>query len=885
MHRLPLLVAVLLALSWTPALAQVASATARGPIIEVRVEGTATYADIVRTIIAARRGTEAERVDLEAERNRVYALGIFEEVSVALEDRGAGPVLIVRVRENPPISGVEIEGAQLLDPAQMRDVIISDHMLESGRTLSSLRADQAISSLQRIYRSVGLPYDIGVQLDMISDVGAETVGGRTPVRLRYLLDEGAPIRRVAFVASSLLDEEELRQIFRAVEDGDEFNFLAYRQAVANVEARYEQAGLRGSGVDLEGTSLVGGVLTVRFRELRIAAFDTTALGVDASELSLRVGDLYNYDLLLQDVRRLVAGRSSDVRIEPLSTASGAVRVRFAVGAPATAGPITRVEVEGVTHLDAEALAEGFALQVGDTFTSALADEDFRSILDAYNAAGVVIDVQSSYAYQDGLYLQRVREMRIGGYLIVYDGEPGRTQERVITRYLPDEGELVNLTLIDDGLRALAGLGAVVPVNRTLLPGEADDEVIVQLVLRANSTGTLQPGAQYTTESGFSANVAFTETNLWGLAHSFSAEVQAQASDIGLQFGGGLSYSIPWLDIDFLDFREVPTSVSFSVFSRVDVNQRLVSDGSLQVHYPGLPPTDDTLVPIGEYSLRSSGLALSTGRRVLPFTTLTLGLRTTFDQYMLEPARQECEFDDDGAVTNRERCGLPWDDALDYLPDGGLNAFASATLNFDNRDSFAFPREGIAAVGSVGFGWGNDQRDPLTGEADPYTYQQVQLGVKTYFTLADMFPGTIQDRNHVFGVRLHGGHQFGSNYPSSRRFRVGRVPVEATEIRGYRDADFDLSRTYLTSSLEYRYDFGFTSVVTDTIIGIVFLDLAWVSDVPGYAPYDTPIFGAAGLGVQINLGFGGVSLPAVRFDYGFSHRNPTGVFAFRVGPVF
>jgi outer membrane protein insertion porin family len=46
-----------------------------------------------------------------------------------------------------------------------------------------------------------------------------------------------------------------------------------------------------------------------------------------------------------------------------------------------------------------------------------------------------------------------------------------------------------------------------------------------------------------------------------------------------------------------------------------------------------------------------------------------------------------------------------------------------------------------------------------------------------------------------------------------------------------------------------------------------------------------MFASVGAGVQINLGFGGVSLPALRFDYGFSERHPTGVFAFRVGAVF
>ena len=53
----------------------------------------------------------------------------------------------------------------------------------------------------------------------------------------------------------------------------------------------------------------------------------------------------------------------------------------------------------------------------------------------------------------------------------------------------------------------------------------------------------------------------------------------------------------------------------------------------------------------------------------------------------------------------------------------------------------------------------------------------------------------------------------------------------------------------------------------------------------YSDYGTPVVGSAGLGVQVNLGFGGVLLPALRFDYGFSQRNPKGVFSFRLGPVF
>jgi outer membrane protein insertion porin family len=866
------------------AFAQVAPPTAQGPLLEVRVEGTTTFVDIVRTIVAARAGTQAERVDLEAERNRVYALGTFEEVSVTLEDRGAGPVLIVRVRENPPVGAVEVVGTTLLQGPQLRDAIVAEHLLDPGRTLNALRAERAVETLQAIYRSVGVPYDIDVTLEILQESGPVSPGGRTPVRLRYVVEEAVPLRRVVFEPSTVLSEAELESLFARVSDQETFGFGLYRQAVDEVGERYWAAGLRQSGVDLERSSLENGQLTVRFRELRIAAFDTVALGVPPSALSLSVGDLFNYDVLLEDVRRLARGRSSDVRIETLATAAGAVRVRFAVGAPDTAGPVRDIVIEGNTVLDDAFLVDLLALGVGDTFTSALADEDFRRLRAAYDAAGVVIDGRPSYNYLDGTYVQRITELRIAGYAVVYDGSPGRTEERVVTRYLPPVGDLVDLRRLDDGLRRLARLGIVTPVNRLLVPAEAPGEVIVEVVLRSNTTGLLQPGAQYNTETGFSASVSYAESNLWGLAHNLSAELQALTSDLGLQLGFSVRYAVPWLDVPVLDLQEVPTSMTVSVFSRVEVNQPLTADGRFEVSYPGLPDREGTRVPVGEYLVRSTGASFSVGRRVLPNTDLVVAARGAFDSYRLEPAREACAFDDDGNVTNATRCALPPELAAAYLPDGGLSAFTSATLSYDDRDSEAFPREGVAATVAFGVGWGSDQRDPITGEPAPYVYQQVQAGVKTYLTLADVLE-EVDDRNHVFAVRLNVGHQFGNDYPANRRFRVGRVPTEATELRGYLDTDFDLTRSYVTSSVEYRYDFGFSSVATDTVIGIVFADLGYVPEATGAVISGASMYGSVGAGVQVNLGFGGVSLPALRFDYGFSARNPRGVFSFRVGPVF
>lgn len=858
-----------------------------GDLVEVRVDGTSAFADVVRTIVAARAGTPAARVDLEAERNRVYALGAFEEVSVSLEDRGAGPVLVVRVRENPRVSGVELQGVDLIDADAVRDALVREHLLDEGRTLNAVRAEQAIDTLQEIYRSVGVPFDVPVLLELIPDRSAPlSADGRAPVRVRYSVTETAPINRVVFEPSEVLAEDELERRFSAVARLDSFDLQVYRAAVDGVAQRYGELGYRQSGVDEQRSELdANGTLTIRFRELRIASFDTTALGIDAAELSLGVGDLFNVDTLLDDVRRIAAGRTADVRIVPQVSASGAVRVAFAVGAPDSAGPVSNVVIEGNSVIDDAALLEVFSLREGDTFTSALADEDFQRIRALYNERGVVIANQSAYSWRDdGTYVQRVRELRIAGYEVTYEGAPGRTQEFVITRYLPAPGEVLDLRALDAGLRAVARLGAVTPLRRTLLPADDPDEVVVGVVVRAAQTGVFQPSAQYNTETGFAASISFSETNLFGRAHSLTAEIEGLTSDLGLQFGGSIRYAIPWLYLDVLDFQEVPTSVSVSLFSLVEVNQRLVRDGSITAFFPGLDPIEENRVPVGEYTARSSGGSFGVGRRVLPNTDLSVGARLTYNSYVLEPARAACAIED-GVVTNPEACALPAELARDALPTSGLSAFVNAGLAFDDRDSLSFPRSGVFASLDVGLGWGNDILDADTLERRSYLYQQVEVGARTYLTLADVLPEQVPDSNHVFAVRLNVGHQFGAFYPDARRFQVGRTLQDRTTIRGYLETDFDPSRTYATGSLEYRYDFGLSTFATETVVAILFADVGYASNVPGYAPFEAPLYGSVGIGVQVDLGFGGVALPPLRFDYGFSERNPSGVFAFRIGNVF
>ena len=858
----------------------------RGGLTEVFVEGTTEYADLVKVIISARPGIPVERIDLEAERNRVYSLGTFKEVSVSLEDRGAGPILVIRVKENPAIFEVVLNGIRALQSAPLVDFLRQQNLVEAGAVYNTTRAEEAIGTLQEAYRQAGFPFDVPIVLTVEPILEEAEGGAEPPVRLRYTVSENEPVDEITFEGATVLEESKLRTLFHPLRQNEEgFDLTLYRTAVEAVADDYSQLGYRQSGVNLATTELANGVLAIRLRELRIVSIDTTAIGVDASELSLAVGDLFNFDLLLEDIRRLAEGRSGDVRLVPrILPTTGEVRISFELGPPETAGPVVEVRIEGNTVVPTEELLELLELSIGDTFVSVLAQEDFLKVRQYYADKGYLILNQPNFNYLDGTYVQRITELKVVGYQVTFRGGRDNSQDFLVTRYMPPVGSVVNEFGILAGLREVARLGAVRPLGREFIATDAPDAVIVNLVVEETATGRFTPSARYATDSGFSAAAAYSEGNFLGRGHRLSADLDGQSSGLGLELGAQISYSIPWIYVDVLDFREVPTSVSVSLFSQPEVNIPLTAGGSIRVGYPGLPATEANRVRIGEYTTRNTGISFSVGRSILENTNLLFSAFGSVSEHKLGPPSVKCTFDNSGNVENGGTCSLPSEDAAQFLPQGGLSSFLSTRVTYDDRDNPDFPRAGVAATGRIGIGFGNDFRN-AQGERKSYLFQQVEFGIKTYILLQNIAPGVVQSPNHVLAFRVNLGHQFGNDFPVNRHFRVGRTSSEATLIRGYTLIDFNLSRTYATGSVEYRYDFGLDTFATQTVIGIAFLDFGYASSVPDFPDYGAPIFAGAGIGVQVNLGFGGVLLPALRLDYGFSQRNPSGVFSFRIGPVF
>lgn len=860
---------------------QAQSPVVEGEIVEVRVVGSTTYEDIIKTLVTVRPGTPVERVNIEEERNRVYDLGTFESATVSVVQSERGPVLEIAVQENPRIGEVNFDGVESINADNLRAAVAEEHLLQPGRVLNTQRAERAVSTVQSLYRAQGFPYEPDVLL--ITEPAPELADRdeEAPVRITFDVDETARIDEVQFESSTVLSEDELDRIFVRLEDQDTFDFSRFQTAANRVAQAYNEAGLRQSGIDLETTELKGGVLNVAFRELVIQAVDTTPLGIQADQLSLGVGDLFNYDVLLEDVRRLARGRRGDVRIVPLLSDAGDVRVTFELGPPDTAGEISSISIEGNTVLSDEALQERLTLGAGDTFSSSVASEDFRRIVEAYEQAGYLVATEPDFGWNDGEYIQRVVEYRIAEYTITWRDGVEDAQPFVILREMPEVGQVLSIDAIDEALRNLLRNGATRPVDRRFVPveGEGPDQVAVEIVMEARQTGLIQPSVSYSTVDGFSGAVSLEESNLWGRAHAINAEVEALSADLGLLFGGSLRYTVPWLYLDAADFQENRTSVSVNLSSDVSVNEPLTNNGSRTVTFDG---TNDS-VEIGEYTRRSTGVGVTLGRALTDTLDATLSTRYTAFGIALEPAGEACQVTD-GSVTNADSCTLPRSEAEAFAPVGGSSGFVGTSLRFDNRDSPEFPRRGVSADVSVGSGLGNDFE--VDGVRQGYAYVPVEGGLRSYVTLQRLLGGDGDfGRNQVFAARLNVGHQLGDQYPDSKRFTVGDSLSVTRSIRGYAEDDFGLSKTYATSSFEYRYDFGLTTAATQTIIAVAFADVGWASNIAGYDIGEAPLRTGAGLGLQLNLGFSGVALPALRFDYGWSSQNPDGVFAFRIGTVF
>ena len=802
-------------------------------------------------------------------RAQILETGFFKEAKSEVVVREGRNVLVITVEENPTVSEVKFMGNSLVPSEQLTRFLDQNFNVAPGVVVNNGKLEQARQAIAQAYRQL-LPFTPDVKLTISAPVSGK-------VSVTFNIIENAELKTVKVTGATLVPTADLETLFKGLTTAGKFDARAYLETVRAAQALYVAKGYRGSGPNLELTELVDGTLSVVITELKIAALDATALGIDASTLSLKVGDFFNYTKLILETQGLAKGRNQQVgiKIEPVSDDS--VIVTFTLE-DAPAGPITSIVFSGNTAIKTADLVKILQQKIGDTYNAQVAQEvDFPALAQAYQSAGFALASNAKVSYRDGVYTIDLLEQKLIGYELVWRG-PHKTVDRVILRELPPTGGLLDLNKLRSGFRKVQELGILKDIRPDIKQPDPSkpEEVVLVLDLEEGSSVQLLPGISFNTLEGFAGSLQYTDTNAWGLGHRISGSFQASPSDAGQFLSGGASYSIPWLDVDFLDFRTVRTEFGFYVSTSVNGGISILNQPT-GVDNPLTPDTNEADAAFQrKYSTRNTGFGVNLSRPLLENLTARFSLDFQYEQNYLE---------------RRDNTLYPTADAtaLTLLPTDNITVFTQVATEYNTKNRIDFPTAGIVINGSVGYGFGTEGLGTAT--PSPLSWAQGQLGFKTYLGLGWDSAGKIgvggEDRNFALAFRFNTGALLG-DAPSNRAFRIGGSSgSDAISLRGY---DFQDLRgdVYYTGSLELRYDFGLRTSFTYGLLGIVWVDFgnAW----GGKNAFRKPGIGEGiqfgyGIGAQVNLGFGGFQLPAIRLDYGWSALNPGGRFYFRLGFPF
>ncbi|MFC4453375.1 BamA/OMP85 family outer membrane protein [Deinococcus sonorensis] len=879
--RTPLTLAITVALSAPVALAQQAAT-----LTDVTVQGTTDLlANFLKASLSVQPGAALSSVNLRQVEQDALATGYVKTASAKLSSANGQNVLTLTVVANPVIKSVAVTGMTFLPADDFKTSLGNVLNIAPGATLNTARIDQSKQALAENYRAQGYPFapNISTQTKAAAD---------GTVDLTYVIDETAPIKRIEVSGSTLLPKDTVVSAFKPLYDAKKFTPEVYFAGVQQIQDAYQAAGYLASGVNPAGNSLQDGVLKISVVEGQVAGVDLSNLGLsatDAATLRTKAGGVPSLSVLEQDVRALSnrTGKSVGFALQAADpTVPNRVTVLFGV-ADAVSGPVKEIRFAGNTAIPTAQLQAAVKTKVGDIFSRQLAESDFIAVRDLYRKAGNDISTRDAVSFKDGVLTYTIHEARVAGYEIQWTGKKN-TQERVLTRELPAAGGLYNEKAFRSALDRITALGVVRVTGVTTKaadPKTPENLTYVISVSEVSGSRSIPVGLQYDSLSGFSGTLEYQNNNLFGLGHTLNAGVTAGANDAGQSLSGNLAYTIPWLDIDFLDFRTNRTRLTLNAGSNASGNNALTyttagtsdtTQGVPQAHAAG----QDTL---RDYTVRTTGFGVNVGRNLTTSLSASVGVNTQYSTYYLEKQTAgEKTADTDAVAANAANptatpkpIAASDDVAKALLPKNNLTTVVGTGLSYDTTVTPDFPTGGVRASVSAGYGFGRSGTDPLS-------WTKLEGGASTYYGLGKTLTkgfGTEQ-KQQAFAVRVNTGTLIGTPPPGTK-FSVGYSNVNpAYELRGY-DAGAFSGTNYITSSAEYRYDFNVSNSIAQGLYGIAFVDAgtAWNAGDAITLHY------AVGLGAQLNLGFNNTPLAQVRFDYGFSPQTGSSKFHFRLGPVW
>lgn len=453
-------------------------------------------------------------------------------------------------------------------------------------------------------------------------------------------------------------------------------------------------------------------------------------------LAMRVGDAVNPDYIRHDVNVIGAtGLFSTVSPAFTSVPEG-VMLDYQVKINPV---VAKIEITGNETYPTDQLLKLITTKPGMTLNTVMVSKDVSAINAQFGNNGYFLSHVTSVNMDDkGVLHIDIAEGRLQD--IIVKGNT-KTKTYVIMRELKiKKGQIFNKNLASRSIERIYNTGYFEDVNVRLLPGSNKNDVIMEIDVAEQKTGSITIGGGYSDSDGLVGILGLSETNLKGTGDKVS---------INWEFGGTtnsmrnyiFSYTRPWIN-DHGD------SIGFSIFDRESDYDDYDQKGN----------------SVAEYYKRTKGGNITYGRVRSEYVSDYVTLETKTTDY-----------------TNYVS-GYNYNNYPGYLHKnfGRTNSLTWSHV-FDNRDNVYDPTRGkrLSFAGSIaGHGLGGD-----------FDFYKFTAESRTYYKVGHA---------QVIAVRLMGGVGFG-DMPYDNLFSLGG----ADTLRGYEDDEFRGNHFY-EGTIEYRF---------------------------------------------------------------------------------
>jgi outer membrane protein insertion porin family len=415
------------------------------------------------------RGQAVSAGELNDASQRIVNSGLFEKVELVPQ----GGTLLIRVQEYPIINIINFEGNKRLDDERLAEIITS----EARRVYSPAKAETDAAALAEAYRVAGRMAATVTPRIIRRDGNA--------VDLVFEVTEGrvVEVERLSFVGNRAFSDRRLRQILETKQAG----FL--RQVIQADTFVAER-------LELDKQVLRDFYLSRGYIDFQV---------LNASAEVARERDATFVTFTVREGRPFAVGAVSTVsEVEGVDVAEYEAAVRLRSGVTYSPAIIEN----NIARLESLALRQGLNfIRIDPRITR--------------NDADQTLDIEFALVRGEKVFVERID----------IEGNTTTLDQVVRRQFRTSEGDPFNAREVRQAAERIRALGFFADAQVDAQPGSSPDQVVVNVDLEEQPTGSLSFGVSYGAQSGVSANIGFSETNFLGRGQGLAVSVSSGTANV------------------------------------------------------------------------------------------------------------------------------------------------------------------------------------------------------------------------------------------------------------------------------------------------------------------------------------------------------------------